>query len=283
MRVLLLLSTAIILALASETIQGQSDCAGNACGSASMTYANACYTVTNTGTDKIKIDINPYGGISMLSRVLQPRESWKIVNPFSQGQCIVAFFSPFNANVDPGTNAPAPAPPRTGPRHHELSAAECASSAPLPNGVYTIKNAQTAIGGAVCLGFDTGDRSKVKLMACDQTQQRVFTFGRREDGCYFVRNGDTSGPASGRCLDSDSHVSRADAKGNVNALACNDTKNQRWKLFKLPTGAYNLINKSSGRCVDRDSYHPQAGNDVQEYDCNGSAWQGWVLDFVRAK
>lgn len=160
------------------------------------------------------------------------------------------------------------------PRHRELTDADCRTSAELPEGVYTIKN---SLGDNICLGFEPDDASKVRLARCDQNQQRLFTFIREQDGCYLVRNGDVNGPRAGRCLDSDARRSN----DQIFALACNRTKYQRWKLFKLSNGAYNLINKHSGQCLDRNSYHPDPGDEAHQYDCNGTEWQGWFLTFVR--
>lgn len=178
---------------------------------------------------------------------------------------------PSNCTRPPGRDRP---PRREPPRHHELSDAECRSSAELPQGVYTIRN---SLGDNICVGFETDDPSRVKLARCDQNQQRLFTFFPTRDGCYFVRNGDVNGPPSGRCLDSDATRSN----DQIFTLACNATKYQRWKLFKLSNGAYNLINKASGQCLDRNSFHPNVGDEAHQNDCNGTEWQGWFLDFVR--
>lgn len=167
-------------------------------------------------------------------------------------------------------------PRREPPHHHELSDAECRTSVELPRGpaVYTLKS---SLGDNVCIGYQTDDPSKVRLANCDQNQQRLFTLIKAPDGCYYVRNGEVAGPPSGRCLDSNSMRSN----DQIFALACNGTKYQRWKTFKLSNGAYNLINKDSGQCLDRDSNNPRPGDEAHQVDCNGSEWQGWFLTFVR--
>jgi Ricin-type beta-trefoil lectin domain-like len=175
-------------------------------------------------------------------------------------------------NPDPSNSRGRPDPPR----HRKLTDADCQTSDVVDDGVYTLENSG-GIHGAACLGFETNDASKVMLAGCDTHQQRVFTFGRRQDGCYFVRNGDVHGPRAGRCLDSDATRNN----DGILALACNDTEYQRWRLFKLANGTYNLINKASGQCLDRDSNHPNAGDEAHQYDCNGTDLQGWSLHYVR--
>jgi hypothetical protein len=127
------------------------------------------------------------------------------------------------------------------------------------------------------VGYGTNHPAKVILVRCDRSQQSLFTFIKAADGCYYVRNGDVYGPRSGRCLDSDATRDN----DQIFTLACNGTKYQRWKLFKLSTGAYNLINKHSGQCLDRNSYLGNVGSEAHQYDCNGTEWQSWFLDYVR--
>lgn len=82
-----------------------------------------------------------------------------------------------------------------------------------------------------------------------------------------------------RCLDSDSN----DRFGNnqMQMLACNETEYRRWRLYKLQQGGFNLMNKASGKCLDRDSFHLSPGGAINQIDCDGTAWQQWDLDFVR--
>jgi hypothetical protein len=167
----------------------------------------------------------------------------------------------------------------TPPRHRELTDADCKTSDVIPDGVYTIKNSSR---GDICLGFDVAGTSLVKLGTCDGTQNRLFTFGRRGDGCYFVRNGDVTGPPSGRCMDSPSGRDRRSADSPLNALACNDTKYQRWRLYKLPSGKYNIMNKDSGQCVNIKDGN-KIGDNAEQYDCNGQRSAEWSIDYVRPR
>jgi hypothetical protein len=169
---------------------------------------------------------------------------------------------------------PTPTPPKP-PTHRELTDADCLASDTIADGVYTLKN---TVQPTLCLGFDAGDPTKVKLFRCDQAQERLFTVGRRKNnGCYFVRNGNVHGYQSGWCLDSD----RRNSGDELKVAACDGTRWQAWKLFKLPNGTYNLINKQTGECLDRDSNHSGSGDDAHQYICNASERESWYIEYVR--
>lgn len=73
-------------------------CAGNACGSVQVNFVSPCYNVRNTGSQPVRVEFRPLGGIaSSISRVLGPGENWQPIQPFTT-QCMGGFVEPYNAN-----------------------------------------------------------------------------------------------------------------------------------------------------------------------------------------
>lgn len=175
-----------------------------------------------------------------------------------------------------GSSTPHP----DGPVRDEVSDSDCARSdaAPRGNGVYRIRNAES---GAICLGFADAHPENVYKFDCGDLglQQQVFTLGRRESGCYFIRNGKTEqSPPSGFCMEIENR-----GADEPHFVRCDDYQShtQRWMLTRNADGTFHLVNQRSGTCLDRDSYNPGAFKHAKVNFCNDTAWQKWFLDYVR--
>ena len=141
-------------------------------------------------------------------------------------------------------------------------ASETHDDPPNGPGVYQIVS---DAGG--CLGFSEDSPEKVPAIDCGLGQRTLFTF-IKDGSDYLIRNGDVTGPPSGRCLDSDS--SRND--DNILALACNRSSYQKWHLHKWDNGKYQIKNVDSGQCLEKN---PSVGL----MGCNDLG--SWSLEYVR--
>jgi hypothetical protein len=76
-------------------------CAGNACGSIQIKFVAPCYEVSNNGSQKVKVEFKPYGGIATsVFKVLAPGEqNWQ--PKLYGGSCMNAYTVPFQANFAP--------------------------------------------------------------------------------------------------------------------------------------------------------------------------------------
>lgn len=150
---------------------------------------------------------------------------------------------------------------------------------PKGAGVYKIKSFadvdSTKEKGA-CVGFNEGRREGVYLDHCYQGQIVYVTLIPAGRGTYFIRNGDVTGPPSGRCFDSDSSRDN----DTLLALACNGTDYQRW-ILRSRAGTYEIKNVASGQCLDRNSEDPGYNSRVHLVACNESMWQQWWLEYER--
>lgn len=94
-RVVVLLSIVAASALLVTNAYAQK-CDGNACGDVPVTWDGSCYHATNKGSKSVKVEFNPTGVTSSVSKVLGPGEDWK--PQVYGGACVNSFKDPYHAN-----------------------------------------------------------------------------------------------------------------------------------------------------------------------------------------
>jgi|SRR5580765_2450172 len=76
------------------------ECAGNACGSVSVTWTGSCYNIRNNGPRAARVSLKPFGGIaSLVSRAVAPGDVWTPMMPFTTS-CLGGYEAPYQANFE---------------------------------------------------------------------------------------------------------------------------------------------------------------------------------------
>jgi hypothetical protein len=87
----------LITAVAITSGSAHAECAGNACSSVQVVFSGGCYQVSNTGSQNVKVEFTPWGGIaSSMSRVIGPGATWTPMLPFDG--CMQGYIEPYKAN-----------------------------------------------------------------------------------------------------------------------------------------------------------------------------------------
>jgi hypothetical protein len=94
-RVFVLWSTVVIFGLFVPKANAQ-QCDGNACGDVKVNYDGSCYHAVNSGSKKVRVEFNPLGVTSSVSKVLAPGEDWR--PQVYGGACLSAFQGAYHAN-----------------------------------------------------------------------------------------------------------------------------------------------------------------------------------------
>ncbi|MFF5176194.1 family 16 glycosylhydrolase [Micromonospora sp. NPDC000089] len=128
---------------------------------------------------------------------------------------------------------------------------------PPPGGTTRLRGQQS--GRCIDIpGANPVDGAKLQIWDCNTTAAQAWTFAA--DGT--VR-------AMGKCMDP---AWAGTTNGTeVNLVSCNGNPAQRFNL----TAAGDLVNVSSGRCVDVRDVNPNNGGKLHLWDCLGAANQKW--------
>ncbi|MFE5941811.1 RICIN domain-containing protein [Streptomyces sp. NPDC056480] len=158
--------------------------------------------------------------------------------------------------LSPGSTASAVSP----------SGAGAAAAAEIPTGTVTVVNA----GSGKCLdarAASTVNGTAVQQYACNGTTAQQWTVAPTSDG--HVRIGARTDPA--QVVDV-SDVSTAD-NAAVHLWTYGGGLNQQWRAVDEGGGAFHLVNRNSGKCLDVPAASTADSVRLVQYACNGTAAQ----------
>ncbi|GAB3818917.1 RICIN domain-containing protein [Kribbella italica] len=120
----------------------------------------------------------------------------------------------------------------------------------------------------------TANGTAVQQYACNSSTAQQWQFQPTSDG--YVRINARNAPA--QVLDV-SNVSAADG-ALIHLWAFGNGNNQQFRPVEEADGAYHLVNRNSGKCLDVPSAATADSVQLQQYTCNGSAAQSFRISPV---
>jgi len=120
----------------------------------------------------------------------------------------------------------------------------------------------------------TANGTVVQQYTCNSTTAQQWQFQPTSDG--YVRINVRTNPA--QVVDV-SNVSTADG-ALVHLWAYGGGNNQQWLPVEEADGAYHLVNRNGGKCLDVPSASTADSVQLQQYTCNGSAAQSFRITSV---
>lgn len=150
------------------------------------------------------------------------------------------------------------------------SAAPMAAAAEVPTGIVTVVNS----GSGKCLdarAAATVNGTAVQQYACNGTTAQQWNIATTSDG--HVRIG--SRADSAQVVDV-SDVSTAD-NAAVHLWTYGGGLNQQWRAVDEGGGAFHLVNRNSGKCLDVPSASTADSVQLVQYTCNGTAAQRFQI------
>ncbi|RSD16596.1 coagulation factor 5/8 type domain-containing protein [Amycolatopsis eburnea] len=145
-----------------------------------------------------------------------------------------------------------------------------ADAAITPDGWYTV----TAANSGKCVdarAAGTGNGTVVQQYSCNQTTSQQWQFQSTGDG-YFRVNARTNPAAAWDVTD----VSTADG-GLVQLWSYSNGANQQWQAVDEGNGRYHFVSRNSGKCLDVPGASTADSVQLQQYACNGTAAQSFML------
>jgi hypothetical protein len=120
----------------------------------------------------------------------------------------------------------------------------------------------------------TANGTAVQQYTCNSSTAQQWQFQPTTDG--YVRINARN--AASQVLDV-TNVSTADA-ALIQLWAYGNGNNQQWRPVEEADGAYHLVNRHSGKCLDVPSASTADSVQLQQYTCNGSAAQSFRISPV---
>ncbi|MFF1607371.1 RICIN domain-containing protein [Amycolatopsis sp. NPDC058278] len=145
-----------------------------------------------------------------------------------------------------------------------------AEAAVTPDGWYTV----AAAGSGKCVdarAAGTADGTVVQQYTCNQTVSQQWQFQSTGDG-YFRINARTNPAAAWDVTD----VSTADG-GLVQLWTYSSGANQQWQAVDEGGNRYHFVSRNSGKCLDVPGASAADSVQLQQYTCNGTAAQSFML------
>ncbi|NBH01699.1 coagulation factor 5/8 type domain-containing protein [Amycolatopsis sp. SID8362] len=145
-----------------------------------------------------------------------------------------------------------------------------ADAAITPDGWYTV----TAANSGKCVdarAAGTANGTVVQQYTCNQTASQQWQFQSTGDG-YFRVNARTNPAAAWDVTD----VSTADG-GLVQLWSYSNGANQQWQAVDEGSGRYHFVSRNSGKCLDVPGASTADSVQLQQYACNGTAAQSFML------
>ncbi|MGW4525661.1 RICIN domain-containing protein [Amycolatopsis sp. NPDC004378] len=148
-----------------------------------------------------------------------------------------------------------------------------AQAAITPDGWYTV----SAANSGKCVdarAAGTANGTVVQQYSCNQTASQQWQFQSTGDG-YFRVNARTN-PAAAWDV---TGVSTADG-GLVQLWTYSSGANQQWQAVDEGNGRYHFVSRNSGKCLDVPGASTADSVQLQQYACNGTAAQSFILNPV---
>ncbi|MBB5319405.1 hypothetical protein HDF09_004113 [Edaphobacter lichenicola] len=172
------------------------------------------------------------------------------------------------AAAPPPTSSPTPppsSPPPSGPQ-------KLPANSPIGPGAWAIQN----VNSGLCLDVFGGQQTAGA--ALDQwpcgvgpSQQWWFSPASFFGISYNIEDG------YGTIIDVAGGPSVTWNQAGIDLWTMNDQTNDQWVAVRLPSGAYNFVSVSSGKCLDVPFSSTSQGLRLDQYDCNGTNAQAfWV-------
>ncbi|MFF5012927.1 RICIN domain-containing protein [Streptomyces sp. NPDC001165] len=144
--------------------------------------------------------------------------------------------------------------------------AATSAAAALPTGLATVVNAASG----KCLdakAAGTANGTVVQQYTCNGTTAQQWSFTATGDGYVRIGNGNNTG----QVVDV-ADVSTAD-NAQVHLWSYGGGANQQWLPVDDGGGAFHLVNRGSGKCLDDPGASPADSVQFVQYTCNGTAAQ----------
>ncbi|MEU5262589.1 RICIN domain-containing protein [Amycolatopsis sp. NPDC021455] len=145
-----------------------------------------------------------------------------------------------------------------------------AAAAVTPDGWYTV----TAANSGKCVdarAAGSANGTVVQQYACNRTSSQEWQFQPTGDG-YFRVNARTN-PAAAWDV---TGVSTADG-GLLQLWTYGGGANQQWQAVDEGNGRYHFVSRNSGKCLDVPGASGADAVQLQQYTCNGTAAQSFML------
>ncbi|WP_410671247.1 RICIN domain-containing protein [Amycolatopsis sp. cmx-4-68] len=145
-----------------------------------------------------------------------------------------------------------------------------ADAAVAPDGWYTV----TAGNSGKCVdarAAGSADGTVVQQYSCNSTASQQWQFQSTGDG-YFRVNTRANPAAAWDVTD----VSTADG-GLVQLWTYSGGANQQWQAVDEGSGRYHFVSRNSGKCLDVPGASGADSVQLQQYACNGTAAQSFML------
>ncbi|WP_240521796.1 RICIN domain-containing protein [Amycolatopsis vastitatis] len=145
-----------------------------------------------------------------------------------------------------------------------------ADAAVTPDGWYTV----TAANSGKCVdarAAGSANGTVVQQYSCNRTSSQEWQFQPTGDG-YFRVNARTNPAAAWDVAD----VSAADG-GLVQLWTYSGGANQQWQAVDEGNGRYHFVSRNSGKCLDVPGASAADSVQLQQYSCNGTAAQSFML------
>ncbi|MEV7097320.1 RICIN domain-containing protein [Amycolatopsis sp. NPDC051045] len=145
-----------------------------------------------------------------------------------------------------------------------------ADAAVVPDGWYTV----AAANSGKCVdarAAGTADGTVVQQYTCNSTGSQQWQFQPTGDG-YFRVNA-RANPAAAWDV---TGVSAADG-GLVQLWTYSNGANQQWQAVDEGNGRYHFVSRNSGKCLDVPGASAADSVQLQQYTCNGTAAQSFML------
>jgi hypothetical protein len=148
-----------------------------------------------------------------------------------------------------------------------------ASAAISPTGWNTVvsKNSSKCVDARAAA---TANGTAVQQQACNSSTAQQWQFQPTTDG--YVRVNALNNAA--QSLDV-TNVSTADS-APIQLWSYSNGLNQQWQPVEEADGAYHLVNRNSGKCLDVPGASTADGLRLQQYTCNGTAAQSFRVNPV---
>ncbi|TDU87213.1 ricin-type beta-trefoil lectin protein [Kribbella voronezhensis] len=148
-----------------------------------------------------------------------------------------------------------------------------ASAAISPTGWNTVvsKNSSKCVDARAAA---TANGTAVQQQACNSTTAQQWQFQPTADGYVRVNAFNNAAQA----LDV-TNVSAADS-APIQLWSYSNGLNQQWLPVEEADGAYHLVNRNSGKCLDVPGASTADGLQLQQYTCNGTAAQSFRVNPV---
>ena len=144
------------------------------------------------------------------------------------------------------------------------------AEAAAPDGWYTV----AAANSGKCVdarAAGSADGTAVQQYTCNRTSSQQWQFQPTGDGSFRI-NARTN-PAAAWDV---ANVSTADG-GLVQLWTYGGGANQQWQAVDEGSGRYHFVSRNSGKCLDVPGASTADSVQLQQYTCNGTAAQSFML------